>query len=110
MSGAKSSFPPAATAMKEPYLMYGLCFPANTSDAQQQQVIDDVLLLLPPAPPPTPLTVPCTYVVPVPAAKAYKLWETISARLANHWDPQFNGDLQWYVHLADRNGCELSYN
>jgi hypothetical protein len=96
--------------MREPYLMLGVKLSTASPDnlAVFEQMMRDLEDLLQ-ATPLTELRMAGVYVAELPSGSARSIWRDVSILLSDT-DDKVGDDLQWFAHLADRKGCELSYN
>ena len=96
--------------MREPYLLFAMRL-ASTSPNHvvvYARLLKDVERLLSQTQP-VELGMSGTFAVEVPTAQGRSLWRQM-ATLLDQADPDVGNELQWFVHLADRRGCELASN
>jgi hypothetical protein len=96
--------------MKEPYLLLSFRVDATTpaEEALVAQMQDEVTMALL-GKPPTQLKIQDVYVAPVAPSVAFAQWDAV-VRILDKYDTLFSDRLEWFVHLADRRGCEFACN
>jgi hypothetical protein len=101
----------AEDTMQEPYLVMGLRMRTTSPDNSRkfERILRRLEQLLA-GKPLTQLKSQSVFVVEVSKRADARLTWTRVSDLLTSVDKDLNDDLEWFVTLCDRNGCELAYN
>ena len=96
--------------MRDPYLIFSARLATASPEHMQlyarlMSELESALVNVPV----TQLKLPGVFVAEVSPPQSFAAWRLLSQICARD-DAQLGDDLQWFVHLADRRGCELSTN